>query len=112
MGGLKSAAAGAGDIDPLGIDIGTRQQVIEGANSIPNFPTCEISAGKVGQIPEDCMFCANQVITTLFLLWIPELAAFALANGIPVDDNITALHQTLAQRLIMHLPIFRVATRN
>src|SRR6266700_3970157 len=55
------------------------------------------------------MFCTNQVVAAPAFLGIPELASFSLADRVPTDHDIAALHQSLAERLIICLPIRRMA---
>ena len=109
---LKAASAGSCNTDAFGIDLWTRQQVVEGAETIPNFPTCQVCACEICQIAEHCVLRADPVVAALACLRIPELAALPLTHGIPADDHIPALHQPLTKRLIMCLPVFCVAGRH
>ena len=105
--GLEAAAAGSGDADALAIDVGAREQVVDGAHSVPDFPPRQIGAGEVGEIAHDSVFGADQVVAALLCLRIPELASLALADGVPADDEIAALHQPLAK--ILDSEFFRFA---
>ena len=58
------------------------------------------------------MLRADPIVAALACLRIPELAALPLTHGIPADDHIAALHQSLAKRLIVCLPVLCVAGRD
>src|SRR4029077_4379555 len=103
---LKAASAGSCNADALGIDLWTRQQVVEGAETIPNFPTCQVCACEISQIAEHSVLRADPVVAALPGPSIPELAALPLTPGIPADDHIPALPQPLTKRLIVCLPVF------
>ena len=107
--GLKSSAAGAGDVDALRINFGASQQIIQRADPIPNFPACQICTGEICKISQHGMFCTDQVVAAPAFFGIPELASLSLADRVPTDHDIAALHQSLADRLIMHLSVRRMA---
>src|SRR5690242_17896712 len=88
---LKSSAARARNIDAIGIDFGSSEQVIHGANAVPDFPSCKICAGEIGEIPEHGVFSADKVVPALVILCIPKLAALSLAHRIPRDHEIPSL---------------------
>ena len=87
---LKAAPARAGDVDAAGINFGEGQQVIKGAQSVPDFPACQVSAHQVCKITEYGMLGTDQVVAALPGLCIPELAALPLAHGVPGQNNISA----------------------
>src|SRR6185312_3541386 len=93
---LKTTAAGSRNIDALGIDIWSCEQIIDGAYSVPNFPTSKICSSQIRQVPQDRVLGANQVVAALVIFFIPELAAFPLTKRVPGNDHIPALHQMLA----------------
>src|SRR6185369_12516981 len=110
--GLRATATGSGDADAIGIDVGPGEQVVDGANAVPNFPTCEIGAGEIGEIAEHRVFGANQVVAALSQFRIPELTALTLTDRIPGDDNIAALYESLADGLIIDFSFWRMSGWN
>ena len=108
---LKAAPARAGDVDAAGINFGEGQQVIKGAQSVPDFPPCQVCAHQVCKIPQHGVLSTDQVVATPAGFCIPELAALSLAYGVPGQHNIPAQHQVLAQRLIMILAVSGVSRR-
>ncbi len=111
-GGLEAPAAGARDADARGIDLGSREQIVERTHAIPHFPARDVGAGKVGQIAQDGVLATNQVVAALPGRGVPELASLALAHGIPADHDVPARGQPLAQGLIVGLAVGRVAGRH
>ena len=109
---MKAATAGAGDIDSIGIDIRASEKIVDSANAVPNLPAREVCSGKVGEIAEYSVFSADQVVTALARLLVPELTTLTLADRIPTDDDIAAPDQVLAECLIVSLPVGRVAGRH
>ena len=97
---LKSAAAGPGDVDALRIDVRARQQVVDRAHAIPNFPARKICARQIREIPQHGMLGADQVVAALCGFRIPELAALALSHRVPADHDVSAMYQPLAKRLV------------
>src|ERR1700730_6107132 len=108
---LESPAAGAHDIDALAINFSTGQEVIHGANAVPNFPSGQICSREIGEIAQYRVFGANQVVTAFSTFRIPELAAFALPNGIPRQSHVTSLGESLTQFLIIVFPVRGVPRR-
>src|SRR4051812_32280265 len=71
---LKSTAAAAGDVDAVGVNIRTGQQVVDRTDAVPDFPSCQVRTGKVGEVAKDGVLRANQVIAAFAGLCVPELA--------------------------------------
>ena len=109
---LKSTAAGSGDVDAFRIDIRSCEQIIDGANPIPNFPTSKIRSRQIRQVSQNRVLGANQVVAAFVVFFIPELATFALTKRVPRNDYIPALHQTLAERLVIRFSVCRMAARD
>src|SRR5215471_12719359 len=57
------------------------------------------------------MLRADEVVTALAGLCIPELTSLPLTDRVPRKDNIPALHQPLAQRVIMVLAVWCMSCR-
>src|SRR5215471_11499204 len=112
MHGLKTASARTGDIDSIRIDFGAREQVVECPQTIPYFPTCQVSACQVSQIAEHRVLCADQVVPALPCFHVPELTALALTDRVPRQHYIPALNQSLTQCLIVSLAVRRVSCRD
>ena len=108
-GGLKPAAARAGDADARAIDLGPRQQVIERANAVPDLPPRQVGAGEIGKVSEDRVLAANQVVAASSARRIPELAAFALPDRIPTDHDVAAQRKPLTQCMVVRLAVRGVA---
>src|SRR5256885_2354958 len=79
------------------------------AQSVPDFPACQVSAHQVCKITEYGMLGTDQVVAALPGLCIPELAALPLADRVPGQNNVPAQYQALAQRLIMILAVSGVS---
>ena len=89
---LKTASARTSNVNAVRINFGTRQQVIERAHTIPNFPAREISASEIRQVAHHGVLGADQIVTTLFGFRVPELTSFSLSHRVPADHNVTMLH--------------------
>src|ERR1044072_6513149 len=109
---LSTTTAGPSDDDAIWINVGAGQQIIDGTDSMPNFPAQKICAGEISKVTENEMFGAVQVIAALVVLGIPELAAFALSYGVPSDHHVAMLNQTLAERLIIIFAARRMPSWN
>src|SRR6185369_16357376 len=112
IGRLRSPTAATGDVDPTGIDVLPRKEIIYRANPIPNLPPREIRASEISEISHHRMFRTDQVVSALRSLRIPELAAFPLADRIPGDDHIATFYQPLAESLVVNLSFRRMPTGN
>src|ERR1700730_4992889 len=55
---LESPAAGAHDIDALAIDFRSGQEVVHGANAVPNFPSGQVCSSEIGEIAHYRVFGA------------------------------------------------------
>src|SRR5215472_9220567 len=110
--GLKPPTAGTGDVDALGVNVRTSQQIIEGTNAVPDFPAGQVCAGQISQISYDGMLGTNQVVTAFAGFCVPELAAFAFSDGIPGNRHIAPKRQALTQSLVMSFTVCRVAAWN
>ena len=95
-----------------GVDLGSREQIVERTHAVPHFPAREVGAGKVGEVAQDGVLATDQVVAALPGRGIPELASLALAHGIPADHDVPARGQPLAQGLIVGLAVGRVARRH
>ena len=89
MCGLKTTSAGANDTDSIAVNFQTRQQIVHSANSVPDFPPGKIRAHQIRQVAHYRMFRADQIVTTLRLLRIPELAALSLPHRIPSQHDVS-----------------------
>src|SRR6266702_232133 len=96
QGRLKAAAACPRKTDSLAVNIRPRKQIIHNANAIPYLPSCQIRPSKVGQVSQYSVLRADQVVTALLRLCIPELAPFALPDRVPANDKVPALDEPLA----------------
>ena len=112
MCGLKTTSARANDTDSIPVNFRTRQQIVHGANSVPGFPPGKIRAHQIRQVAHYRMFRADQIVTTLRLLRIPELAALSLPDRIPSQHDVSPFCQPLAQILVINLPVGCVARRH
>ena len=110
--GLESAAAGSCNADSFAIYIRASEQVVNGAHSVPHLPTRQICAGKVGEIPQDRVFRADQVVAALLFLRVPELASLTLSDRVPADNEIPTPHQPLAKILIVNFSVGCVSSRH
>src|SRR5205085_10684187 len=84
----------------------------ERAQSVPDFPTRQVRAGRVGEIAENGVVATDQVVAALAGLCVSELAPLPLADGVPRKYNLPALHQPLAQRLVMIFAVGRMSRRH
>ena len=109
---LEAAAARAGDADARAVDVRPREQVVERTNTVPHFPAREVGAGEIREVAEDRMLAADQVVSALARPRVPELAAFALPDRIPADDDVAASDEALAEGLVVRLAVGRVAARD
>ena len=91
MRGLKTTAARARNVDAPGINFRTRQQVINGAHPVPDFPAREVSAHEISHVAQHRVLRADQVVATLFGFRVPELASLSLSHRVPADHHVTAL---------------------
>src|SRR5947207_4573911 len=80
MRGLKTAAAGANDADPLGVDFRAGKQVVYGAYSVPDFPPPKVRSRQIREVAHHRMFGADQIVAALRRLGVPELATLSLPN--------------------------------
>src|SRR5665213_3648321 len=109
QGGLKAAAAGSRQADPMAVHVGTTKQIIHCSHAVPYLPPRQIRTGKISEVPHYSVLGAYEVITAFLCLCVPELASLALPNGVPTNDEIAALHESLTKVLIVNFSIFRMS---
>src|SRR5690242_17241456 len=60
---LGSSAACSSDADPFRIYVTASQQIIEGTQSVPNFPACEVRTCEISKVAKNRVLSTDQVIT-------------------------------------------------
>ncbi len=96
----------------MAIDVRAGEQIVHRADAVPDLPASEVRSGKVGKVSQHGVFGADQVVTALLRLRVPELAALTLPDRVPTDDEVAALDQSLANILVVNLSLGRVAGSN
>ena len=105
MSGLKTAAAGANDADPLGVNFRAGKQIVYGAYSIPDFPPRKVRSRQICQVAHHRMFGADQIVAALRRLGVPELAALSLPDRIPRQHDVSPFREPLTHLLIIDFSV-------
>ena len=106
---LEPASARARDAHARRIHLRARQQVVERAHAVPHLPSREVGSGQVGEVAENGVFAADQVVAAAARRSVPELAALTLTHRVPADHDVAPPHEALAERLVVGLAVRRVA---
>ena len=90
---LEAAAARSRDRDPRSVHVVAREQVVDGSHPVPHHVAHEAGAGDRREVAEDRVLAADEVVAAAPARLVPELAALALADGIPAEDDVPAAHE-------------------
>jgi len=95
------------------VDLAPRQQVVDGPHAVPHLPPQQARAGEDGEVAEHRVLAAHEVVAAAPAGGVPELAALALADGVPADHDVTAPREPDRDLLVVRVGLAegRVAAR-
>ncbi len=110
---LEAAAARARDREAVPVHVVPRQQVVDGAHAVPHHVPHEARPGDRREVAEDRVLAADEVVAAAPARLVPELAALALADGVPAEDDVPAAREAGRDLLVggVGLADRRVAAR-
>ena len=95
----------------LAVDVVPREEDVGGPHAVPHRVAHQAGAGERREVAENGVLAADQVVAAAPARLVPELAALALADGVPAEHDVPAPHEAGGDLLVVGvgLPDLRVA---